>query len=473
MKKGDLLTVQIESLAFGGEGIARVVTEQGSFVVFVEDTVPGDVVEIELGKKKRSHAFGYVRKMVQTSPKRIAARCKHFGSVREGGCGGCSLQFLAYNDQLGIKEQQVRDAMMRIGGFEGEVVLPILGCKEPWYYRNKMDFSFSRDKEGRLGFGLHVKRRHHDVVEMTECFLFAPYAGAFVARVREFFRSLDDQKILDSEMILSSLVLREGKNTGEVMVNLIVENGEVNFLSDFTAMVRDFFKNEVETSQTHVRKLTSVYFTHIRNKKGQRKTMEEIILWGEPMIHEVLQLEDGVNLSYEIHPQAFFQPNTKQAQLLYGEAVKAAGLSGKETVFDLFCGTGTIGLFCASKAAKVVGIELNEQAVLNARANALRNGVKNIEFVAGDVLVKLPEVTEKPDVVILDPPRAGLHENIIKHVADFGPRTVVYVSCNPTTLARDLQLFCKAGYVLESVKPVDMFPQTYHIENVALLRKIV
>jgi 23S rRNA (uracil1939-C5)-methyltransferase len=190
------------------------------------------------------------------------------------------------------------------------------------------------------------------------------------------------------------------------------------------------------------------------------------------MIHEVLQLEDGVNLSYEIHPQAFFQPNTKQAQILYGEAVKAAGLSGKETVFDLFCGTGTIGLFCASKAAKVVGIELNEQAVLNARANALRNGVKNIEFVAGDVLLKLPEVQEKPDVVILDPPRAGLHENIVQHVADFGPHTVVYVSCNPTTLARDLQLFCKAGYKLESVKPVDMFPQTYHIENVALLRKI-
>jgi 23S rRNA (uracil1939-C5)-methyltransferase len=266
--------------------------------------------------------------------------------------------------------------------------------------------------------------------------------------------------------------LREGKNTGEVMVNLIVENGEVNFLSDFTAMVRDFFKNEVEVSQTHVRKLTSVYFTHIRNTKGQRKTQEETILWGEPMIHEVLQLEDGVNLSYEIHPQAFFQPNTKQAQILYGEAVKAAGLSGKETVFDLFCGTGTIGLFCASKAAKVVGIELNEQAVLNARANALRNGVKNIEFVAGDVLLKLPEVQEKPDVVILDPPRAGLHENIVQHVADFGPHTVVYVSCNPTTLARDLQLFCKAGYKLESVKPVDMFPQTYHIENVALLRKI-
>jgi 23S rRNA (uracil1939-C5)-methyltransferase len=472
MKKGDLLTVEIESLAFGGEGIARVVTEQGSFVVFVEDTVPGDIVEIELGKKKRSHAFGYVRKMVQASPKRIEARCKHFGSVREGGCGGCSLQFLAYNDQLGIKEQQVRDAMIRIGGFEGEVVLPILGCKEPWYYRNKMDFSFSRTKEGVLGFGLHVKRRHHDVIELTECFLFAPYAGAFVSRVRDFFRSLDAQKVLDEETVLSSLILREGKNTGEVMVNLIVENGEVNFLSDFTAMVRDFFKNEVEVSQTHVRKLTSVYFTHIRNTKGQRKTQEETILWGEPMIHEVLQLEDGVNLSYEIHPQAFFQPNTKQAQILYGEAVKAAGLSGKETVFDLFCGTGTIGLFCASKAAKVVGIELNEQAVLNARANALRNGVKNIEFVAGDVLLKLPEVQEKPDVVILDPPRAGLHENIVQHVADFGPHTVVYVSCNPTTLARDLQLFCKAGYKLESVKPVDMFPQTYHIENVALLRKI-
>ena len=471
MKKGDLLTVHIESLAFGGEGIARVETEQGSFVVFVEDTVPGDTVDIELGKKKRSHAFGYVRRMVQPSPMRISPRCTHFGSAREGGCGGCALQFLSYENQLGIKEQQVRDALIRIGGFDGSVVQPILGCKEPWYYRNKMDFSFSRNKEGLLGFGLHVKRRHHDVVEMTECFLFAPYAGDFVARVRDFFRSLDNQKVLDKEMGLSSLVLREGKNTGEVMVNLIIENGEVNFLSDFTAMVRDFFKSHVETSQNQVRKLTSIYFTHVKNKKGQPKSLEEIILWGEPVIHEILQLENGSNLSYEIHPQAFFQPNTKQAQLLYGEAVKAAGLSGKETVFDLFCGTGTIGLFCASQAAKVVGIELNEMAVMNAKANAVRNGITNIEFIAGDVLAKLPEITDKPDVVILDPPRAGLHENIIQCVADFGPHTVVYVSCNPTTLARDLQLFCKAGYSLESVKPVDMFPQTYHIENVALLRK--
>jgi len=471
MKRGDLLTVQIESLAFGGEGIARVQTEQGSFVVFVEDTVPGDTVEIELGSQKRNHAFGYVKKIVQPSPKRIVARCKHFGSVREGGCGGCSLQFLSYADQLSIKEQQVRDAMVRIGGFSGEVVLPILGCKMPWYYRNKMDFSFSRTLDGVLGLGLHVKRRHHDVIELEECFLFAPYVGAFVTCVRDFFRSLDKQKVLDAEMTLSSLVLREGKNTGEVMVNLIVENGEVNFLSDFTAMVRDFFKREVETSQTLVRKLTSVYFTHIRNKKGQRKSMEETVLWGEPVIHEVLHLDDGSNLSYEIHSQAFFQPNTTQAQLLYSEAVRAAGLSGKETVFDLFCGTGTIGLFCASKAAKVVGIEMNEKAVRNAEANALHNGVKNIGFIVGDVLEKLPQIQAKPDVVILDPPRAGLHEDIIQHVADFGPERVVYVSCNPTTLARDLQLFGKAGYSLKSVKPVDMFPQTYHIENVALLEK--
>jgi len=464
LNKGDEIELEIESLAFGAEGVghykspAPEETQKQGLAVFVEDTVPGDVVKVRIGTKKKTFARGYVIEYINKSPMRIVPRCAHFGK-----CGGCVLQYLKYEDQLKTKEQHVRDAIKRLGGFDEKLVLPIIRCKEPWFYRNKMEFSFSRSPEGKLSLGLHVRRRHHDLIELTECFLLNDYVGGLVARMRDFFREMDAAKRIPSEMKLLSLVVREGKNSGEIMVNLIVENDEPDFCEEFSRLAREILKGK---------NLKSIYLTQIINFKGRPKKIHERVLWGEAVIREELRLENGRSLKFEISPQAFFQPNTRQAEVLYSEALKAAGLSGVETVFDLFCGAGTIGIFCAHAAKKVYGIEINESAVKNAIMNASLNSISNIEFLAGDVAKILPSIKDRPDTLIVDPPRNGMDPKVLELVADLAAKRIVYVSCNPSTLARDLQLLTKkTGCSLVSVQPVDMFPQTYHIECVALLRK--
>lgn len=463
MKKGDIIELHIDSIAFGGQGVGRYSVDDRQFAIFVDGTVPGDKVRVKVGGKKRSHAFGYIEEFVEKAPNRVAPKCKHFG-LDGDRCGGCSLQYLSYEDQLQLKEQHVKDALERVGHLDGSLVLPILGVDEPWYYRNKMEFSFSKTEDGKLALGLHLKRRHHDVVELTECHLFSPYAGDLVKVVRNFFRGLD----LTNEPDLKSLVVREGKNTGEVLVNLIAENGDATFLDAFQDVVRGFF-DELDQQSA---KLTSLYFTLITNIKGQRKTLDETLLWGKPTIRESLKIGEDNELSFDISPQAFFQPNTKQAEKLFALAVDSADLSGKEVVYDLYCGAGTIALACARKAKHVYGIEINEPALKNARANAEVNGLLNVSFEVGDVAKELPNLSDAADVVMVDPPRSGLHEDVIAHICQMGSQRVVYVSCNPATLARDLEIFTKTGYTLERVQPVDMFPQTYHIENVALLKRV-
>lgn len=457
MKRGDIIELSIDSFAFGGQGVGRYQLEDRAFAVFVDGVVPGDRVRARVGGRKRRHAFAYVEEFLERAPNRITPRCPHFG-LEGDRCGGCSLQNLDADDQLQLKEQHVRDALERLGKLDGRVVRPVLGMDDPWYYRNKMEFSFSRTEAGELSLGLHVKRRHHDVVELKECYLFSAYVGPFVAEVRRFFREIN----LKSGPTLKSLVVREGKNTGEILVNLLAENGEARFLDDFVVLVRNLLGEKG---------LTSLYYTHITNVKGQRKRWDEQLLWGKPTIRETLTVGDDHVLQFEISPQAFFQPNTRQAEKLFTLAVEAAALTGEEVVYDLYCGAGTIALACARSARHVYGIELNEAALNNARVNAELNGATNVSFTVGDVAKELPALLEKPAVVMVDPPRSGLHEDVIVHIAEMAPQRVVYVSCNPATLARDLALFTKTGYTLESVQPVDMFPQTYHIENVARLTR--
>ncbi len=459
--------MRIDSIAFGGAGVGRINMEERSFVVFVDDTVPGDLVKVKIGGKKRTHAFGYVEEFIEKSALRVRPKCKHFGP-RGDKCGGCSLQNLEYKNQLGVKEQNVKDAIGRLGGFDESVVLPITGCENEWFYRNKMEFSFSRSLDGRLDLGLHVRRRHHDVTELSECFLFADYTGDFVSKMRDFFRDKDIEKVSDDEspMKLMSLVIREGKRTDEIMVNLIVENGRPDYLSEFVDEVLALLKK---------RGLASIYFTEITNIKGQPKKIDENILWGRPVIKEKMFIVAGsagdFALEFEIYPQSFFQPNTMQAEKLYSLALEFSGVKQTDTVYDLYCGAGTISLAFSKIAKKVYGIELNKAAILNAKSNAVTNGANNVEFLEGDVNKKMPELTEKPDIVAVDPPRGGLHGEVIEKIRGLNPPKIVYVSCNPTTLARDLGMFTKTGYNLIKVQPVDMFPQTYHIECVALLEK--
>jgi 23S rRNA (uracil1939-C5)-methyltransferase len=466
LRVGDELELTIETLAFGGEGVAKIPFNGKFFTVFVEDVVPGDRVKVRITRKKSKWARGFVKELLKPSDLRLQPRCKHFGSdfARDGkpnlskNCGGCAWQFLSYDQQLLYKERQVREAIRHLGGIENEVVLPIIGMKEPWFYRNKMEFSFSRSQSGEITLGLHLKRRHYDVTELEECFLLAPYVGELVQGVRHFFQGLQ----IDPEIKLESLTVREGKNTGEIMLILSAEGRDKKIVDAFSAWALDFFsKNNL--------KLTSLYFINIHNKPGKPKLLSDELLYGKPTIREELRLEGGRALSFQISPLAFFQPNTSQAQVLYQKALEAAALSGNEIVYDLFCGTGTIGLFCTKQARKVYGIDINVSAIENARLNATANGITNIEFLAGDTDKNLSKITEKPDVVMVDPPRNGLEPKVVEKIIELAPQRIVYVSCNPSTLARDIKLFSNR-YELQSVQPVDMFPQTYHIENVAGLR---
>jgi 23S rRNA (uracil1939-C5)-methyltransferase len=473
IKNGDVIELAIESLAFGAEGVAHLETAKGRLAIFVEGTVPGDIVRARIGSVKRNFARANALEIVKKSHLRIEPLCQHFGS-----CGGCAFQFISYADQLKIKEQHARDSITRLGGFDEAIVKPIIGCEEPWYYRNKMEFSFSRELkpggQGRLTLGLHERRRHHDVTELTRCLLMNSYVGPLVSEVRDFCRAKDEQGQL-KELKLLSLTIREGKNSGEVMVNLSAENGQPEFLQEFTIFLRNAFD---KYAQVPVLKapakpihLTSVYFTQTINIKGKPKKIIEQPLWGKEYINESLKIADGMELKFRISPRSFFQPNTRQAEKLYGLVMEAAAPKKHETVFDLFCGAGTIGCFCALKAGKVFGIELNESAIRDARDNAADNNIKNIEFIAGEVGKVTPTIGFKPDTVIVDPPRGGLDGQAFEQVTGLEPARIVYVSCNPSTLARDLALLQKTGYTLLSVQPVDMFPQTYHIECVAVMEK--
>lgn len=477
MKRGDTIELTIESIAFGGAGVGHAETEKGRLAVFVDETVPGDKIRARIGGKKRNYALGYLDGFIQKAPTRIKPPCAHFG-LREGElgagnmcgdkvcgdrCGGCSLQYLSYENQLLIKQKNVFDAIERIGGLDGSKVLPILGCDSPIHYRNKMEFSFSRTKEGELGLGLHVRRRHHDLVELKECLLFSPYAGDLVVLLRDFFRKLDSEGALNG-LELKSLFVREGKNTRETMINLVYENGTAGFLKDFRDLVCDFFANVEGTC------LKSLFATEIINVKGRKKSVHERLLFGAPSINETLNVA-GHELKFEIAPGSFFQPNTLQAQKLYEIALDFAGLCGGEIVYDLYCGTGTISLVCSINAGKVYGVEIAESSVLNARASAENNNISNVEFINADVAEAVSKIPETPDVVVLDPPRNGLLPPAIRQVCSISPPKIVYISCNPTTLARDLKIFKDAGYELIKIQPVDMFPNTYHIESVALIEK--
>ncbi|MDP2624578.1 MAG: 23S rRNA (uracil(1939)-C(5))-methyltransferase RlmD, partial [Candidatus Peregrinibacteria bacterium] len=396
---------------------------------------------------------------------RVTARCKHFNF-----CGGCTWQSLAYEDQLKFKEGIVRETLNHLGGFPEDVVervmRPIIGISDPWYYRNKMELSFGLSDEGELKLGFHLPKRRYDVLNVEECFLQSATVAELVGAVRRFAiaEGLTVFHGKRNEGLLKNLIIREGKNTGELMVNLETSMDEFKAIERFATLL---------TAGVWKGRINSLIWTRVKQERGTKTQREHQVLSGEAVINEEMHLETGRRLRFEISPDAFFQPNTKQGEVLYATALELAGLTGEEVVYDLYCGTGTIGLFCAHKAKQIYGFEVVKNAIVNARENATRNGIKNAEFEVADVkkLVKQKWSIPKPDVVIVDPPRAGLEGDVCEPISKLGAQKIVYVSCNPATLARDLQLLTQLGYRLELVQPVDMFPQTYHIENVALLVK--
>ncbi|MCP4401236.1 MAG: 23S rRNA (uracil(1939)-C(5))-methyltransferase RlmD [bacterium] len=450
MQIGDRVELSLESLALGGEAIARV--DKG-MVVFVRGGIPGDRGIVEIIKRKRRFATGKLVELLESSPLRIEPRCEYFGR-----CGGCKWQYLKYEDQLKFKQQQVLEAFRHIGKLQEIRVNDIIGMESPWYYRNKMEFSFGQDEEEGLILGQHYAGRWDKKIDLQNCYLQSEDSVEIFALCRDFVRK-QQLTVFSSdteEGLLRHLVVREGKHTGDIMVN-VVTSGE-----HFPQMDRF-----VRYLSAGMPRITAIVHTINRRKGQSSQGQEEILLYGEPTIQETIN-----GLSFEISAQSFFQTNSLQTEILYQTIRRMAEIPHGGTAVDLYCGTGSIALHLAPQSKMVYGIELVEDSILNARKNAKRNKIENVEFHCGEVQKVLPTLEfEQPDVMVVDPPRAGLSKKVVGHLLKADSRQIIYVSCNPATLARDVAMISDGGYSIREIQPVDMFPHTYHIETVVNLVK--
>jgi 23S rRNA (uracil1939-C5)-methyltransferase len=442
-QRGAELELTVDTLAYGGAGVARL----DGYVVFVQGAVPGDRVRARVDKRKRAYAEARVVELLEPSPDRIEPRAAH---------PGAPWQVLPYERQLAEKEAQVREALTRIGGFEDAPVEPIVPAVEPWRYRNKLEYSFGEDESGRLVLGFHKPGRWNEIDDVSEDILASERVDAVREAVKAWCREegLSAYDRREGTGLLRNLVVREGRRSGQIQARIVTSEG------DFGARE---LAEQIEA--------TGVLWTRTGGVAETTREGETDLLKGSATIEEELTCA-GERLRFRISPDAFFQTNTEMAEKLYGTAVELAGLSGRERVYDLFSGIGTIALALAPAAREVWGIEVIEQAVSDALKNAKLNGIDNARFYAGDVRTALRPLVEEagpPDVLVVDPPRAGLSQKVVRRILETGAKRVVYVSCNPTTLAPNARQMADGGYVLERVRPVDMFPQTPHIECVAQL----
>ena len=447
VRKGEELELRVESLAYGGNGVAR----HDGFVVFVRGALPGDTVSARVTKVKRGFAEGVATEVIVPSADRVPAPCRHFGT-----CGGCRFQDLDYAAQLAQKERQVLDALVRIGRFQEPPLEPILPAASQYGYRNKLEYSFTTGVDG-VELGFHRAGRWDDVVGIDECLLTTDVGNAIRLAVREWAREeqLEPYDQATGSGYLRHLVVREGRNTDQALVVLVTAPGE-RFEAGYLVDVLRRFPE-----------VRSIHWA-INDTPAEQTNLPTRLLWGVDAIEEEI-----LGLRFRVRPSAFLQTNTEMAARLYELAREYAALDGSENVFDLYCGTGTIGLALARDASSVWGLEISEEAVACAIENAELNGIENARFFAGNVGQTIEELREQagsPDVVVVDPPRAGLAGKALRRTGALGAARIVYVSCNPTTLASDLQVLRdEFGYVLERCRPVDMFPHTPHVESVSLL----
>jgi 23S rRNA (uracil1939-C5)-methyltransferase len=439
-QRGDELELQVDTLAYGGAGVAR--TE--GYVVFVRGGLPGDRVRARVTKSKRSFAEADSVELLMPSPDRVQPSTQH---------PGAPWQVLSYERQLAEKETQVRDSLERLGGFADPPVEPIAAADQREGYRNKLEYSFG-DDDGRLVLGFHRPGRFDAIDDVTDDVLASERVNELREAVKSWARDegLSTWDRREQTGLLRNLVVREGRRTGQLQARLVTSKGDFRAAELAAAIPAD-----------------SVLWTRAAGVAETTRDGETELLKGSAKLEEELS-----GLRFRISPDAFFQTNTEMAERLYRSAVELAGLSGRERVLDLFCGIGTIGLVLALDAAEVWGVELVEEAVADAIDNARLSAIDNAQFFAGDVRTAMRPLLErsgKPDVVVVDPPRAGLSQKVVRRLLEAEAERVVYVSCNPTTLAPNARQMADAGYVLETVRPVDMFPQTPHIECVALLRR--
>jgi 23S rRNA (uracil1939-C5)-methyltransferase len=448
--KGEELELDVDSLAFGGNGVARL----DGFVVFVRRGLPGDRVRARVTKVKRSHAEALATEVLRPGPERVEAPCAHFPA-----CGGCRFQDLAYEAQLEQKQLQVRDALERLAGIAEPPLEQIVPCEpEIFHYRNKVEYSFTSTEAGPA-LGFHRAGRWDEVLEIDRCWLIDDLGNAIRDAVRDWAREegLEAYSQADGSGYLRHLVVRQGRNTGQALVQLVTAPGEKFESGYFVDVLRRFPE------------VRSIHWS-VNDTPAEVTNLPSRLLWGEEWLEEELG-----GLRFRVRPNAFLQTNTAMAERLYELAREAAGLTGGETVWDLYCGIGTIGLSLAGDALTVWGIEVSEESVACALENAVLNGITNSAFFAGNVGEVVEELLERsgaPDVVVVDPPRAGLAGKALRRLGRIGAPRLVYVSCNPTTLAGDVKaLRDEHGYELKRLTPVDMFPHTPHVESVSLLER--
>lgn len=464
LKKGEEIELEIDSAAFKGKGIGKI----DGLAVFVPNTAPGDVVKTRIIKRKKNYLEGKLLEVIEPGPERIEPRCSHAQN-----CGGCNWQHVTYEEQLRFKQEQVRDHMHRIGGLTDLEVNETLGCEDIFYYRNKMEYSIghkrwlSREEINRDEFvsdrcfaaGLHAPGRFDKILNLKECHLQAPISYKILDKVRSWCveREVEPYNTIDHEGFMRNVVIRNAYYTDDLMVNLVTNGENTDIIEPLSESLLNIFP-EITTI------VNNINDTRSPTAVGRY----ENVVYGPGYITDKIG-----PYHFNIDANAFFQTNTRQAERLYEVAKDFADIRNSDTVYDLYCGVGTLTLFLSDKAKHLVGIELEPITVKNARKNAAENDVDNVDFIEGDMKeVFNKTVTDKygaPDCLITDPPRAGMHPDVVERLKELKVPRLVYVSCNSSTMARDLEELNKVYDILE-IQPVDMFPQTYHIETVAKLR---
>lgn len=450
MNKNDILTVKIEDMSETGEGIGK----YEGYTLFVKDACLGDLVRAKITKPKKNYAFARLEEVIEPSPYRVEPPCPVHRA-----CGGCQLQALSYEQQLKFKEKKVKDCLMRIGGFSEVNIKPIMGMDNPLGYRNKAQFPFGTNKEGKIITGFYAGRTHC-IIENDRCLLGYPKNEEILELIKEYMTEnhVSAYDEVSHRGLVRHALIRIGHHTGEIMVCLVINGKKLPFASvlvDKLSQVAGMtsISVNINTADTNV----------ILGDKTE-------ILWGSDKISDKIG-----DLTFKISARSFFQVNSMQTEKLYGKALEYAQLETDDVVWDLYCGIGTISLFIAQKASKVYGVEIVEDAIKDAKENAALNGITNAEFFVGKAEEVVPEKMKtegiKADVIVVDPPRKGCEPELLEALVKIGPKRIVYVSCSPSTLARDLKYLCGEGYELVEVTPCDMFGHSTHVENVCLLNR--
>ncbi|OCA82674.1 MULTISPECIES: 23S rRNA (uracil(1939)-C(5))-methyltransferase RlmD [unclassified Bacillus (in: firmicutes)] len=447
IQKNDYIDVVFEDLTHEGSGVAKV----EGYPIFVPFGLPGEKARIKVTKINKGYAFGRLMELLEESPDRVEPPCPIYRQ-----CGGCQLQHLSYEGQLKAKEKMVREIMARIGKLPDVPVHPVLGMEQPWNYRNKAQVPVG-EMEGGLVAGFYAKRSH-EIINMDECLIQVSENDDTIRTVKNIcekyrVRAYDER---NHKGLLRHIMVRHGQVTGEIMVVLVTRTPELPHAREIIKEIIDAVPGVKSIIQNVNSLKTNVIL-------GSKTT----VLWGAEVIYDYIG-----DVKFAISPRSFYQVNPTQTKVLYDKTLEYANLSGNETVIDAYCGIGTISLFLAQKAKKVYGVEIVPEAIEDAKKNAELNGITNVDFSVGSAETVIPAWYEEgitADVLVVDPPRKGCDENLLNTIAEMKPKKVVYVSCNPATLARDLMYLEEHGYQTVEVQPVDMFPQTMHVECVAKL----